>query len=89
MFFMDTKKVTAIGVWIIAIGVIAGGITYGVKEYDKSRKENARTECMGKGSMYEVNMKNAEVSALPSMWIDSARKALDECLAERGLQLNY
>ena len=46
---MDTNKVTAIGVWIIAIGVIAGGITYGVKEYDKSRKENARTECMGKG----------------------------------------
>ena len=46
---------------------------------------------MGKGSMYEVNMKNAEVSvsALQSMWINSARKALDECLAERGLQLNY
>ena len=88
---MDTNKVTAIGVWIIAIGVIAGGITYGVKEYDKSRKENARTECMGKGSIYEVNMKNAEVSvsALQSMWIDSARKALDECSAERGLQLNY
>ncbi len=88
---MDTNKVTAIGVWIIAIGVIAGGITYGLKVYDKSRKENARTECMGKGSMYEVNMKNAEVSvsALQSMWINSARKALDECLAERGLQLNY
>ena len=88
---MNTNKVTAVGVSIIAIGVIAGGITYGVKEYDKSRKENARTECMGKGSMYEVNMKNAEVSvsALQSMWINSARKALDECLAERGLQLNY
>tara|TARA_B100001093_G_scaffold443678_1_gene446211 strand:- start:567 stop:836 length:270 start_codon:yes stop_codon:yes gene_type:complete len=89
---MDTNKVTAIGVSIIPVGVIAGGITYGAKEYDKSRKENARTECMGKGSTYSFHMKNVEVSSFPDIsqsWIDSARRALDECLAEKGLQLNY
>ncbi len=80
---------TAIGVWIIAIGVIAGGITYGVKEYDKSRKENARSECMGRYSKYSEYMKNAETSPLPSGWIELARMAADSCLKKKGLQLNY
>ncbi len=31
---MNTNKITAIGVWIIAIGVIAVGAKYGIKEYE-------------------------------------------------------
>ena len=82
---MNTNKVTAIGVSIIAIGVVAGGITYGVKEYDKSKKENARTECMGRGSEYATNMQYAMAGL--SGYLQKAERALDKCLAERGLQL--
>ena len=82
---MNTNKVTAIGVSIIAVGVIAGGITYGVKEYDKSRKENARRECMGYGSEYSRNM-NYALQGI-SGYLRKAERALDDCLAEKGLQL--
>ena len=84
---MNTNKVTAIGVSIIAIGVVAGGITYGVKEYDKSKKENARTECMGRGSEYATNMQYAMAGL--SGYLQKAEIELDKCLAEKGLQLRY
>ena len=82
---MNTNKVTAIGVSIIAIGVVAAGITYGVKENDKNKKINAKSECMGRGSEYARNMKYA-LQGL-SGYLQKAERALDECLAERGLQL--
>ena len=84
---MNTNKVTAIGVSIIAIGVIAGGINYGVKEYDNSKKESARTGCMGRGSEYATNMQYAKAGL--SHYFQKAERALDKCLAERGLQLKF
>ncbi len=57
---MDTNKITAIGVWIIAIGVIAVGAKYGIKEYknlywknnsDTSKFSDINSECLRKSIM--------------------------------------
>ena len=34
---MPANQITAIGVSIIALGVVVGGITWGVKEFDKTK----------------------------------------------------
>ena len=85
---MKANQITAIGVSIIAIGVVAGGITWGTKEYDKTKKENARSECMGYGSDYKRYMDNA-MSGGSSTFIDLAQNALNRCLAEKGYSLRY
>ena len=87
-FFMKANQITAIGVSIIGIGVVAGGITWGTKEYDKTKKENARSECMGFGSAYKEYMDKA-MSGGSSVFIDLAQKRLNDCLAEKGYRLSY
>ena len=83
---MKANQITAIGVSIIAIGVVAGGITWGTKEYDKTKKENVRAECMGNGSLYKRYM---DMAMRGSNTIDAAQNALDRCLAEKGYSLHY
>ena len=85
---MKANQITAIGVSIIAIGVVAGGVTWGVKEYDKTKKENARSECMGYGSDYKRYM-DAAMSGGSSGFIDLAKNSLNRCLGEKGYSLRY
>ena len=83
---MKANQITAIGVSIIAIGVVAGGVTWGVKEYDKNKKINAKSECMGYGSEYKRYMDRAMSGANT---IDLAQNALNRCLGEKGYRLSY
>ena len=91
---MDTNKVTAISVSILAIGVVVGGINWGVKEFDKYKKGSARRECMGYGSKYKTYMDIATSRAysqplISSKALDEAQKELNKCLAEKGYSLSY
>ena len=85
---MNTNKVTAISSAIIAIGVIAAGITYGAKEYDKNKKINAKSECMGYGSKYKRYMTNA-MSGMGPEYTTLAQQAYEDCLSKKGYRLRY
>ena len=85
---MKANQIIALGVSIIAIGVVAGGVTWGVKEYDKTKKENARSECMGYGSEYKRYMSIA-MRGGDSSFITVAQNALNRCLGEKGYSLRY
>ena len=91
---MKSNQITAIGVSIIAIGVVAGGINWGVKEYDKSKKEGVRNLCMGYGSKYKMYMDIANERTyseplVASEALKEAQKSLNNCLAEKGYSLSY
>ena len=84
---MKANQITAIGVSIIAIGVVAGGI-------NKFKKESVRNSCMGYGSKYKMYMKiaNERTYSQPlvaSEALKEAQKSLDDCLAEKGYSLSY
>ena len=91
---MKSNQITAIGVSIIPIGVVVGGINWGVKEYDKFKKEGVRSSCMGYGSKYKMYMNIANERTYSEPLISSealkeAQKSLNNCLAEKGYSLSY
>ena len=87
---MKANQITAIGVSIIALGVVAGGITWGVKEFDKTSKQNAKRECMGKGSSYYYYLEKVKSEGYSySDYMDGAQSLLRKCLAKKGYSLSY
>ena len=77
---MKTNQITAIGVSVIAIGVIIGGAIYANKQREK-RIINTYYSCMTgvtiKGKLYELTRKQDGLFA--------ARKVLEECLSSYGI----
>jgi len=87
---MKANQITAIGVSIIALGVVAGGITWGVKEFDKTSKQNAKRECMGKGSSYYYYLEMVKDRGYSySDYMQGAQDLLEKCLAKKGYSLGY
>jgi len=77
---MKANQIIALGVSIIAIGVVAGGVTWGVKEYDKTKKINAKSECMGRRNYQQ---------AMGNYYYALAERHLKRCLEEKGYSLRY
>ena len=84
---MKSNDIIAIGVAIIAIGVVVQGITWISDEIDKENYYKAYDECENTWE-YQYNIGAYRQFSQPYL-LDEAQDLLEECMSEKGWRLRF
>ena len=84
---MKSNDIIAIGVAIIAIGVVVQGITWISDEIDRENYYKAYDECE-KTESYQLEMMRYREFSQPYL-LENAQDLLRECMDEKGWRLRF